>query len=172
VRRDDREWLVLTREVAAQATRLWAAVTEPEQLTQWIGTWRRLPDRTMQFLLTFEGDDLLPAVYRLDAYEEGRRLAVTLYEPGATDASELHVEVAPTDEGARLTLTQSVTNRALAPHLAAGCEYYLDRLVRLVERGWGDGQAGPESLDFDEYFLAQAAHYRRLFPVQREARGC
>ena len=168
---DGREWVVHTRTVRADASRLWEALTAPERLAQWIGTWRRLPDRTMEFLLTFEGDDLLPAVYRLLSYDEGRSYAVSVLDPGAAEPTEIRVAVTATARGAQLTFTHSVTNLALVPHLAAGCEYYLDRLVSLVERRRGEGPAGPESVDFDEYFLAQASHYRRLFPVQRDRRA-
>jgi uncharacterized protein YndB with AHSA1/START domain len=164
---DGREWLVHTRMVRADAPTVWAALTDPERLAQWIGTWRRLPDRTMEFLLAFEGDDLLPAVYRLVAYDAGRSFTVSVLDPGATEPSQVQVQVTPAARGTQLTLGHTVTNVALLPHLAAGCEYYLDRLVGLVERRRTHGPSGPETDDFDEYFLAQAAHYRQLFPLPR-----
>jgi hypothetical protein len=163
-----REWVVHTRVVAASPRDTWDALTVSERLEQWIGAWRRLADESVEFLLTFEGDDLLPAVYRVEAYVAGRSFTVRLCEPGALEPWEVRVEVAPMpprDDRAVLTLTHSVTNLALAPHLASGCEYYLDRLVGLLAR------TGSEHVDYDEYFLAQASHYRRLFPLQRSGRA-
>ena len=164
---DGREWVVHTRSARAGVEQLWDALTCPERLAQWIGTWRRLPDRTVELVFAFEGDDLLPAVYRVVSFDPGRSYAVSVLEPGYVDPDEVRVEVTPAGRGSRVTLTHSVTNLALLPHLAAGCEYYLDRLVSLVERRRAEGPGGPESGDFDEYFLAHASHYRSLFPMQR-----
>ena len=167
-----REWLVHTRHVDAVTGRVWEALTDPELLEQWIGRWRRLPDDGLELLLAFEGEDLLPVVYRVEAFLPGRSFAVSLQDPGADEPCEVRVEVAPSSggHGTVLTLTHSVTNVALLPHLASGCEYYLDRLVGLLHRRDGEAVAPPGSVDFDEYFLAQAPHYRRMFPVQRERR--
>ena len=52
-----------------------------------------------------------------------------------------------------------MANIPLAPSVAAWCEFYLDRLVAVLEG------RDPDDLDFDEYFVTQAPHYRRLFPV-------
>jgi uncharacterized protein YndB with AHSA1/START domain len=171
VSRNGREWLLHTRQVASEPARVWEALTRVDRLEQWIGTWRRLPDATLEFRFTFEGDDLLPAVYRLAAFAEGRSFTVSLSEPGANDPSEVQVEVATAADGAEqrgsvLTLIHAVENVALAPHLAAGCEYYLDRLVSLLERRRAQGPGGPAGVDFDEYFLAHAPYYRRLFPLR------
>lgn len=174
VARTGQEWLVHTRHVLADPAAVWAAFTRPEHLERWIGTWRRLPDESVAFLFSFEGDDLLPAVYRLDACVADRSFSLSSPEPETTDPAHVSVEVTPAGVGATagtvITLGHSVGNRALAPHLAVGCEYYLDRLVGLLEHRSAEAPGGPDGAEFDEYFVAQAAHYRRLFPAQRGPR--
>ena len=88
-----------------------------------------------------------------------------LVDPGQVEAWWLEVELEEAGEETELTVRQSILNHALAPAVAAGCEYYLDRLVTLLEGGEVD------ALDYDAYFLRQAVHYRRLFPVQRSPRN-
>ena len=175
---DGREWLVHTRDVAATVDAVWTALTDPVELARWVGTWRPGPGGTIEFLMVFEGDDALPVTYRVDACETGRRLAVSMSEDGPAEPTHVVVQLIPVEvgpRGVRLILTHSVTNLALAPHLATGCEYYLDRLVRLVETGDAElpesGHLTLDAMDFDEYFLAQAPHYRRLFPLQRKGTG-
>ena len=177
--RAGQEWLVHTRHVLADPASVWSALTRPEQLAQWIGTWQRLPDRSVEFRPSFEGDDVLGAVYRVDDCTAGRSFSVSMPEGDGTapaqDPAHVSVELTAAGVGASagtlLTLAHSVGNRALAPHLATGCEYYLDRLVRLLEGGGVGDPAEPPGADFDEYFVRQAAHYRRLFPTQRSLGG-
>ncbi len=115
--------------------------------------------------MTFTDEELLPLVYRLDRLEAPRGLAVTVHDPGSAEPWTLEIALSPeTGEGGAVTVVavaQTVGNNAVAPSAAAGCEYYLDRLGAHVENR---EDARP---DYDEYFLGQAAHYRRLFPVRR-----
>jgi uncharacterized protein YndB with AHSA1/START domain len=167
--RDGQEWLVHTRHVRAGSDSVWRALTRPERLDQWVGSWRPRADGTVEFLLGFEGDDVLPIVYRVDAVAPGRSFSVSVPDPDGVDPSHVTVELTPAGVGAAagtlVTLAHSVGDRALAPYLATGGEYYLDRLVGLLEE-W----RSPHLADFDEYFVRQAAHYRRLFPTQRDGR--
>ena len=69
------------------------------------------------------------------------------------------------DAGSDTTIrvSQAMANLALAPSVAAWCEFYLDRMVASFEG------RDPDDLDFDEYFVTQAGHYRQMFPVQSRA---
>jgi len=168
--RAGQEWLVHTRHVLAQPASVWSALTRPERLERWVGTWRPVGD-AVEFRPTFEGDDVIPVVYRVDACTVGVSFSVSMPETeGRPDPAQVTVELTPAGVGASagtvVTLAHSVDDRVLAPHVATGCEYYLDRLVTLLERRRSGGPAA----DFDEYFISQAAHYRRLFPVQRDDR--
>jgi hypothetical protein len=98
--------------------------------------------------------------FTVDRVEPGRSAGVTLCDPGSDQPWRCELTVEGREAGTLLTVAQSITNRALAPSTAAGGEYYLDRLVAFV------GRRDPGTLDFDEYFLGQADHYRRLFPLR------
>jgi uncharacterized protein YndB with AHSA1/START domain len=161
---DGLDWVVYRRRLPVPADRGWDALTRPDQLATWVGTWRRGEAGTGEFIFAYEGDDVLPLSFRLEHVEPGRRVRVALLDPGEDDAWRLDVTLDADGEGSRLTVRQSILNRALAPAVAAGCEFYLDRLVTMLEEGDMD------ALDYDAYFVRQAAHYRRLFPVQRTGR--
>ncbi len=160
------DWVVYVRRLPMPVDRAWKALTSPEQLASWVGTWRRTDDEGGgEFTLAHEGDDVLPIGLRIEHVEPGRRAVVALLDPGQVVPWRLDVTLEGEDDGTALTVRQSILNLALAPAVAAGCEFYLDRLVTMLEGG------DMEALDYDGYFLRQAAHYRRLFPVQRSGRS-
>lgn len=167
--RDGQEWLVHTRHVRAVPGSVWSALTRPDRLDQWVGTWHPRADSTVEFLLTHEGDDVLPIVYGVDAVSPGRSFSVSVRAPDGAGPAHVAVELTPAGVGAAagtlVTLAHTVGDRALAPYLAVGAEFYLDRLVAVLE-----GLRTPHPVDFDEYFVRQAPHYRRLFPSQRDGR--
>lgn len=163
--RDGVDWVVYTRRILASAEQVWAAWTQPEQLARWVGRSDGIvdgpSDRASAFFFTFEGDDLLPMTYRLDHIDEGRALGVTMSDPGRESSWRLEMDLLTDGDATVLRVAQVIANAALAPSIAAGWEFYLDRLVAILE-----GRE-PDALDYDEYFLNQAEHYRQLFPVQQ-----
>jgi uncharacterized protein YndB with AHSA1/START domain len=167
LRRSGQPWIVYTRRLRAAPSRVWRAMTDPAEIARWVGTWRAVrADGVVEFFFTFEGDDLLPVLYRLDFYEEGRRLGISMHDPEAEHPWRLEAEVSgASGGGTTLTVSQGIVDPSMAPSMATGCEYYLDRMVALVEG------RDPQALDFDDYFLAQADHYRQMFPVQRRPPG-
>jgi uncharacterized protein YndB with AHSA1/START domain len=161
-RYDGRDWVVYVRRLPVPVPAAWAALTSPAELATWVGTWRRTGDaRTGEFTFAYEGDDVLPIGCRVERLEPLRRATVALFDPGEDEAWRLDIALAEDGGETVLTVRQSILNAALAPAVAAGCEFYLDRLVAMLEG------ADMEALDYDAYFVRQAAHYRRLFPVQR-----
>jgi uncharacterized protein YndB with AHSA1/START domain len=162
---DGSDWVVYVRRLRLPVDAAWEAITSPEQLGSWVGTWRRSDAAgTGEFTFAYEGDDVLPLSVRVEHVEPCRRVAVALFDPGEVDAWRLDVTLEDRGGETELTVRQSILNPALAPAVAAGCEFYLDRLVTMLAGGEMD------ALDYDAYFLRQAAHYRRLFPVQRPRR--
>ncbi|HET6563227.1 MAG TPA: SRPBCC domain-containing protein [Marmoricola sp.] len=162
---DGLDWVVYVRRLPMPVDEAWEALTAPEQLASWVGCWRRDGDaETGEFTFAYEGDDVLPLSFRVEHLEPRRRVAVALFDPGEAEPWRLDVALVDWGEETELAVRQSIPNSALAPAVAAGCEFYLDRLVTMVQGGDMD------ALDYDAYFLRQAAHYRRLFPVQRSAR--
>ena len=159
--RDGVDWVVYTRRIRASSAAVWAAWTDPEQLARWVGRTDGRVDGPSEFYFSFEGDDLLPMSCRLEHLDEGRALGVTMSDPGHDSSWRLEMDLIADGDATVLRVAQVITNAALAPSIAAGWEFYLDRLVALLE-----GRE-PGGLDYDEYFLNQAEHYRRLFPVQQ-----
>jgi uncharacterized protein YndB with AHSA1/START domain len=163
---DGSDWVVYVRRLRMPVDAAWEAITSPEQLGSWVGTWRSGDEAgTGEFTLAYEGDDVLPLSFRVEHVEPCRRVAVALLDPGEVDAWRLDLMLEERGAETELTVRQSILNPALAPAVAAGCEFYLDRLVMMLDGGDMD------ALDYDAYFVRQAAHYRRLFPVQRSGRN-
>lgn len=56
--RDGRDVMILTRTFRAPIGDVWAAVTEPDRLARWIGTWSGDPaSGSVRFRMTAEGAD-------------------------------------------------------------------------------------------------------------------
>jgi len=162
-RHDDQDWVVYTRRLDQGVETVWDAIASAEARARWVGTSRSLDRDSGEFLFTFEGDDLLPMTYRLDHVEPGRSAGISLRDPGAERSWRLEVDLLADGTSTLLRVEQTIVNAAIAPWVAAGCEFYLDRLVAYLEG------RDLHAHDYDEYFLGQAQHYRRLFPVQRRS---
>jgi len=163
--RDGDDWLVFERRIRCSAEALWAAWTEPELLARWVGRSEQGKlDGPSDFYFTFEGDDLLPMTYTLEHVEVGRSIGVSTRNPGDERSWRLEIDLLHDSDATVLRVAQMIANAAVAPSIATGWEYYLDRLAALLE---GRDLAG---LDYDEHFLSQAEHYRVMFPV-KPARG-
>ena len=162
-RRDGRDWVVYHRTLRASVDDVWEALTDREELARWVGApLRSAPGDPDHFYFTWEAEGIPSPDFRLDELVDGRSVAVSMGDSGDYSAWRLVMEIDGTgEEGTTLSLAQAVANQALAPSVATGCEFYLDRLRAHLEGGdVGD-------LDYDEYFVGQADHYRALFPVQR-----
>ena len=150
--RDGVHHLVIERTFDASIDDVWAAVTEPERMARWIGTWTGDPaTRRVDFRMLFEDGDSSEAV-EIRECDPPRRLAVT------THAGELSwlLELDLTERGGVTTLvfTQPAIDPAQAENTGPGWEYYLDRLVA-AETG-----RDPAEIDFErDYYPAMQEHY-------------
>jgi uncharacterized protein YndB with AHSA1/START domain len=148
-----RRVLTITREFQAPIEDVWAAVTEPERLARWIGTWRGDPATgTVSFTMTAEGategDDMV-----IRECDPPRVLRVTSSTPMGQWLLDLVLE--ERDGVTVLTFTQPEIDPAAAESVGPGWEYYLDRLVA-AETG-----AEVAAIDFDrDYYPAMLEHYR------------
>ena len=163
--RDGIEWVVYTRRVRVPREEVWASLTDPARLARWVGTFHGDPATGLVDLVfdaeAADGADLLPQTYRIDRVVPGHEVRVSTSNPGDPETWRLRVRLLDHGTGTEVRVAQSMPNQALAPSVAAGCEFYLDRMVAALEG------RDPEDLDFDEYFVTQSAHYRQMFPVQR-----
>lgn len=161
--------LVLERRFRAPIADVWAAITEPERLQRWIGTWRGDPvSGSIAFRMTAEGQDVPEEVYDIQECDPPRRVALRTREPVpfSEDGSgervhwALRLELAEDAGTTTLTFVQAVVDGPLGADLAAsvgpGWEYYLDRLVAAMA---GADVAGIAWSDYEPW----SAAYRDMF---------
>jgi uncharacterized protein YndB with AHSA1/START domain len=151
----DGERLVLriTRQFRAPIDDVWAAVTEPERLARWIGTFTGDPaSGRVEFLMTAEGATE-PEEMEIRECEPPRVLRVTSH----VGEEHWHLDLLLEERVGVTTLTfsQPDIDPVAAESVGPGWEYYLDRLVA-AETG---GDVG--GIDFErDYYPAMLEHYR------------
>lgn len=151
-----------TRTFRAPIDDVWSAVTEPDRMVRWIGTWTGDPESGhVMFEMTAEGEDVAPGRYDIIACEPPRAYEVT----STDDFGTWHLRVDLTESAGvtTLVLTQVVHDVTMIENTGPGWDFYLDRLVA-AETG-GD----VATIDFDaDYYPAQREHY---VAIQREIEG-
>ncbi|MFC5832268.1 SRPBCC family protein [Nonomuraea insulae] len=126
---EDRWTLVFTRDLRHPPEKVWAALTEPEQLAAWAPyTADRDLSKAGGVTITMIDDDK-PVDMEAEVVraEPPTLLEYTL----GTDL--LRWELAATDAGARLTLRHTVNDREWIPKVAAGWHLCLDVAEKLLE---------------------------------------
>ena len=150
--------LVIDRVVAAPVEAVWRALTTPEGLEPWIGTYSGDPATgTVAFRMTAEDPDAAPTPCRIRSCDTGRELDAEIEGPEGMGNWRLRVVLAGDDASTRVEFSQPLEDAESASSIGPGWEYYLDRLAAQVE-----GRQG-ESFDWESYYPAQAAHYRTAF---------
>jgi uncharacterized protein YndB with AHSA1/START domain len=151
-------YVLIERSFHAPVEDVWAAVTEPERLARWIGTWSGDPaSGVVQFRMTAEGEDIEAEPVTVHECDPPRRLALS-WVSGPPASGVWEVELDLTEEAGRTTLTfaQRVPDTATGRDVGPGWEYYLDRLVTAL----GDGDLG--AVVWADY-EGMAGHYEKLF---------
>jgi uncharacterized protein YndB with AHSA1/START domain len=156
--RDGTSYVVFTRTFAAPIEDVWAAVTEPERLVRWIGTWSGDPaSGSVAFRMTAEGEDVAEQDYLIDVCEPPRRLVTRSRIGDDPFVWQLELDLAESDGVTTLTFGQVMADPDMAENVGPGWDYYLDRLVAaeagrdVAEVTWGD------------YYPAQSDFYRSAF---------
>jgi len=146
--------LVIERELRAPIHDVWAAVTEPDRLVRWIGTFTGDPaSGHVLFRMTAEGEDAPEDDMEIRECDPQRRLAVT--SQVGDERWQLELDLVERDGGTVLTFTQPDIDPVAAESVGPGWEYYLDRLVAVLTDGDVTG------VDFDrDYYPAMLEHYR------------
>jgi uncharacterized protein YndB with AHSA1/START domain len=156
-RRDEREagWIVLPRRFRMPRDEVWKAVTEPERLERWIGTWSGDPaDGRVSFRMTAEGEDIPANDYVITGCRPTEHLGLEADAAGMH--FELRLDLSEEDGVTTLLFAQRMSDPEMASSVGPGWEYYLDRLLA-AETG-GD-VAG---VTWDDYYPALADDYRAL----------
>ena len=149
----DRLTLHLDRTFDAPIEDVWAAITEPDRLARWLGTWQGDPaEGRVMWRMTFEeGAD----EHEMEIREcrPPHRLAVTSHAGPYT--WHLEADLSETDGLTTLSFSQPDIAPEEVPGMGPGWEYYLDRLIAVETGGTPPGMD-----DWHEYETAMADHYR------------
>ncbi len=145
--RDGVDHLVLTRTFEAGVEDVWAAVTEPDRLARWFGTWSGDP-ASGQVLVRWLFDGVGEEAYVIETCEPPRHLRVhnVSDDPGQVWVLDLRLR----EEGGStvLDLAQVMNDALPVSDVGPGWEWYLDRLEQSVRTGavsdlvWKDGDEG------------------------------
>ena len=156
--RDGRPMLVIERSFRAPVEHVWAAVTEPERLVRWIGTWSGDPaSGAVEFRMTAEGEDIQPEPVTIHECDAPRRLVLSWPGgPPAGTAWEVELDLTEVAGVTTLIFAQRVPDTATGRDVGPGWEYYLDRLVATQTGGDVGAVAWPD-------YERMADHYERLF---------
>jgi uncharacterized protein YndB with AHSA1/START domain len=154
---DGQHVLVQTREFRAPIEDVWAAVTEPERLARWIGTWEGDPAAgSVQFRMLFEGEEHAGETMTIRICEPPHRLHLT--SQTGEEVWLLNLDLTHADGVTTLTFSQPGVTAEQVGAVGPGWDYYLDRLVD-VETG-----ADPALRDFErDYYPSTADHYTAQF---------
>ena len=160
---DGRHVLVQTREFRAPIEDVWAAVTEPERLARWIGSWDGDPaSGVVEFRMLFEGEGHASERMEIRVCEPPHRLHLT--SQAGEDTWLLELDLTHVDGVTTLTFSQPGVTREQVGGVGPGWDYYLDRLVD-VETG-----ADPALRDFErDYYPATSDHYTSQFTAGRDS---
>lgn len=163
-RREERDgWacLVLERTFRAPAEDVWAAVTEPERMERWIGTWTGDPaSGSVEFRMTAEGDDVTADTWEIETCEPPHRFVGRSRAPYDSDELvdwRIAITLSEHDGVTTLEFVQGLPETRMAENVGPGWEYYLDRLA--VAHGGGD----VGTVQWDDYYPGQSEPYRAMF---------
>ncbi|MFV0459885.1 MAG: SRPBCC domain-containing protein [Actinomycetales bacterium] len=153
-------YLVWQRSFRASIGEVWAAVTEPQRLQRWIGTWTGDPaSGQVLFTMTAEGEDVPPEIHRICECEPPRRLVVET--ASGPDAWRLELDLVEFDGVTTLTFAQPIDDPELAGQVGPGWEYYLDRLVA-AESGADDVALAVAGVVWEFYYPRLSGSFSAL----------
>lgn len=150
--------LVITRTVDLSPAEAWEALTTPDRLAAWYGTFSGDPaSGRIQISMSAEGETYANDADVLECVS-GREFQLRFH--GAYPW-QIGVEIAPARggraaESAEVSLVHYFEGAEMDPSIGPGWEYYLDCFIA-AETG-GDLSA----VSFDDYYPAQAEYYSEL----------
>lgn len=138
------------RQLSHPPERVWAALTEPEQIGAWFTTVTVEPREGGEIVVDFGPDNVIRG--RITRWEPPRALA---YDWRFPDGHESHVSwtLEPDVDGTRLRLVHEFLRADEAPGYAAGWHTYVERLA---------GHLDGEMPDFRQRFDELRARYQEV----------
>ncbi|UDY36038.1 SRPBCC family protein [Dermatobacter hominis] len=143
VRDDEGLRLEFVRTFPDPIERVWAAVTDPDELGTWFGTWRGDPSTGTVELCSIEGDGSYEPTPIVEC-DPPRKLAVVVSSPEG--AWPLSVELSESDGVTTLVFVHRLAEPYDATSVGPGWQYYLDRLDAVLR-----GTEMPGMEDWPEY---------------------
>lgn len=159
--RDGEDYLVLHRTFPAPVEDVWAAITEPERLGRWFGSWSGDPSTgEVRVRWDFE-DEIAEEAYAIDVCEPPHRLRVHNLSADPTQVWTLDMRLREVAGRTVLDFAQVMNDALPVTDVGPGWEYYLDRLVDSVRTGQVSG------VGWDGY-LDLAPEYAEAFGLTRQ----
>ena len=145
--------LVVRREVTAAPEDVWAWVSEPDKLAQWIGrvSGETGTGRVVELTMTAEASAEPERVTIIDCDPPKRYQVEMVSEAGTW---QLQVDVRPRGEETTLELNQLIEQGDDIRTVGPGWEYYLDRMLAI--------RSGLAPAPFDDYYPALVPYYEDL----------
>jgi uncharacterized protein YndB with AHSA1/START domain len=139
---DGRQRLEFRRSWPDPAEDVWSALTEPERLPRWIGTYEgeRRPGATGTFTMTHEQGDPVGEPMRIVECDPPRRLVVEVV--GQADW-RFEVDLMETNGGTELVFRQWFAPEIGVADFAGGWHWYLDKLDAELTGTPGPGEWEP-----------------------------
>lgn len=151
LRDDDGMRLQFTRTYNEPVEDVWAALTEPDRVARWFGTWTGDPaSGSIEVLMTAEEGSATQAVQILEC-QPPHRLVMEL--PNPNGAWLLAVSLSAENGVTTLDFTQRLTGPDDASDIGPGWHFYLDRLGAVVT---DDAVPG----DWDDYYPSPKDAYQ------------
>jgi uncharacterized protein YndB with AHSA1/START domain len=145
--------LVYERQLFCSLADAWAALTVSDRTARWIGSWTGEAGPGKSVAVTWLAEEGAPTEsVRILKCEPPHRLALAT-GPDKDAPWLVTVELAETENGARLEFRQQMSNGLSPALVGTGWEFYLDRYVASIE----DEPSEP----FEAYHVLQP-HYEEL----------
>lgn len=150
--------LVFHRQFRAPIADVWAAITEPDRLARWFGTWSGDPATGRVRVQWTAEEDAAAEEYVIDACEPPNHLRVHNDNPDPTQVWVLDLRLSEAGGVTTLVFAQLVDANVPVTDVGPGWQYYLDRL----DVAFAGGDAG--TVTWDGY-LDHGPHYAREFDL-------
>lgn len=143
IRDDEGMRLEFVRTFPDPIERVWAAVTDPDELAAWFGTWRGDPSTGTVEVCSIEGDGTFKPAEIVHC-QKPRALSIVL--PSPDGPWPLSVALSEADGVTTMVFAHQLAEPYDATSVGPGWHYYMDRLAAAVS-----GNTMPEGADWPLY---------------------
>ncbi|WP_144796956.1 SRPBCC family protein [Microbacterium paludicola] len=153
---EGRRTVRLVREFTTSIDDVWASIVDSERLSRWFGTWSGDPaSGSISVTMNAEPETLQAAPWTIRRCEPPHVLSVSITD----DYGSWHLtaELTARDGRTVLALTQHEVAAEMLPDTGPGWEWYLDRLVAVV-----DGGSMPSLAEFEAVYAPMSGEYTAL----------